>query len=81
MNDVAKTCGLRISYRINFVKFTMMKSVITSNTEKETKIIFECYEKFISDNGHAFKEKKKPKAAAGKSKGYQRVTHKIESAK
>ena len=48
----------------------MMKSVIQSNTDKETKVIFEVYDKFIAENGHGFKEKKKPKAAVGKSKGY-----------
>lgn len=50
---------LRITVGINWYKSTMMKSVITSNSIKESKVVWGEYVDYIKKNGNVFKEKKK----------------------
>lgn len=70
----AKCCALRISYCILWYKSTMMKSIIKSNTESESKTVWDAYKEWILKEA-PFKEKKKP---VKQSKGikYERVGEK-----
>ena len=55
----AKCCVLRISYAIIWFKSTMMKSIIRSNTDSESKIVWNAYGEWVVKD-YAFKEKKRP---------------------
>ena len=50
---------LRVSMNLIWHKSTMMKSIITSNSAKESKDYQVKYAAYIKKNGHIFKEKKK----------------------
>jgi hypothetical protein len=46
---------LRISTKIIWVKSTIMKSVIVSSSNKETKLMWQQFSEWVKKNGHAFK--------------------------
>ena len=50
---------LRITFGIIWYKSTMMKSVIVSNSIKESRVVWQEYVDYIKKNGNTFKEKKK----------------------
>jgi hypothetical protein len=57
--DCSCSSVLRVSYTLIWFKSTMMKSIIKSNSEKESKIVWTAYIDYVKKNGHFFKEKKK----------------------
>lgn len=54
------SCVLQVSLKVNFLSFTMMKSVISSSTLGETKNFWIWYKKHLTDRGLLFLQKEKP---------------------
>ena len=52
---------MRATSRIVWLKSTMMKSIISSKTQEETKDIHACYGEFIKRHGHGYKPAKSDK--------------------
>ena len=50
---------LRVTMNINWMKSTMMKSIIMSSSSKESKAVWASYSDYIKKNGNIWKEKKK----------------------
>ena len=53
-----RCCIFRASFCLKWYKWTMMKAIITSNTDTHTELSMKAYGQWISDNGHQFIEKK-----------------------
>lgn len=92
-SENAKCAVLRMSFNIIWYQSTLMKSVIRSNTEPETKkVMGEFMEELLSKNNHRFVEKtpkpktvkqkveavKKPVVIDQRAQG-KKISHKIES--
>ena len=50
---------LRITMTVVWLKSTMMKGIIASNAQKESKAFWNAYADYVKKNGHIWKEKKK----------------------
>lgn len=54
----ANSCVLRVTMTIIWHKSTMMKSIIASSSQKESKAVWTAYSEYVKKNGHIFKVKK-----------------------
>jgi hypothetical protein len=91
--ELAKCSVLRMSFNIIWYQSTLMKSVIKSNTEPETKkVMGEFMEELLTKNNHRFVEKSpKPKTARPKAEPVKKpvvidqraqgkkISHRVES--
>jgi hypothetical protein len=50
----SNSCVLRSSFKQTFLKFTMMKSIISSQTLSETKAFWAYYKTYLFDRGFEF---------------------------
>ena len=60
----SNSCVLRSSFKQTFLKFTMMKSIISSQTVSETKAFWTYYKTYLFERGLEFQQKEKPACAA-----------------
>ena len=68
---------LRVTMGINWLKSTMMKSIIASSSTKESKAVYAAYSEYIKKNGNIWKEKKKEIKL---NHGIEKATIKVASA-
>lgn len=61
---VSKCCGLRISYTVVFEKSTMMRSIIKSSTDGESKAFWQSWNQIITEKGFEFIQQSAPLVAA-----------------
>jgi len=59
----SNSCVLRASFKQTFLKFTMMKSIISSQTQSETKAFWAYYKNYLFERGFEFQQKEKPALA------------------
>jgi len=50
----SKSCIFRVTFTLKWLKWTMMKAIITSNTESETPKAYDAMKTWIQANGHWF---------------------------
>lgn len=69
-------CIIRQTQQIIWLKFTMMKTVIRSNTETETKAAMQIWEELYNKHGFAFVEpsQRKPKIVKAEAEPLPKVT-------
>jgi hypothetical protein len=52
--QVTKSCAFRVSYTVTFVQSTMMKGMIKSSTDGESKAFWQAWNQIIADKGFEF---------------------------
>lgn len=52
--QASKSCAFRVSYTVTFVQSTMMKGMIKSSTDGESKAFWQAWNQIIADKGFEF---------------------------